>query len=239
MNIKQKNIYTEGAYLVKNPTWHSEDSLWKAEEIDKMIKRNNLAPATVADIGSGAGQVLVHLSHLNPQIAELTGFDISLQATEIAKQSENEKIKFFHADFSKEISASFDLVLVIDVLEHLNDYPEFLQKIKDRGQQFIFHIPLDLSCRTLLKPHVLLQQRNDVGHIHYFSKEHVEWFLKDAGYNISDWFYTLPETDRRRPKGFKRGIKKMLRRISFSLNKDLSAKLWGGYSIMILATRNE
>jgi SAM-dependent methyltransferase len=237
MSNKEKNIYTDGSYLAKNPSWHSEDSFWKAEEIDKMIKRNNLAPTSVADIGSGTGQVLVYIANLNPEIAELKGFDISPQVTEIAKQSENDKIKFCLADYAEEVPGSFDLVLVIDVIEHLNDYSAFLRKIITKGQHFIFHIPLDLSCRTLLKPHVLLQQRNDVGHLHYFSKEHVEWMLKDAGFSICDWFYTLPENDRKRPAGIKNRIKKMLRRASFSLNKNLSVKLWGGYSIMILATK--
>lgn len=237
MSNKEKNIYTDGSYLAKNPSWHSEDSFWKAEEIDKMIKRNNLAPTSVADIGSGTGQVLVYIAKLNPEIAELKGFDISPQATEIAKHSENDKIKFCLADYAEEVPGSFDLVLVIDVIEHLNDYSAFLRKIIAKGQHFIFHVPLDLSCRTLLKPHVLLQQRNDVGHLHYFSKEHVEWMLKDAGFIIIDWFYTLPENNRKKPAGIKNRIKKMLRRASFTLNKNLSVKLWGGYSIMILATK--
>jgi SAM-dependent methyltransferase len=239
MSIKEKNIYTDGSYLAKNPSWHSEDSFWKAGEIYKMIKRNNLRPASVADIGSGAGQVLVCLSKLDPQIAEWKGFDISSQAIDMAKHSENDKIKFYRADFAEENFGSFNLVLVIDVIEHLEDYSGFLRKIRLKGQYFIFHIPLDLSCRTLLKPHVLLQQRNDVGHLHYFSKEHVEWLLKDAGYNISDWFYTLPENDRKNVAGIKNWVKKILRKVSFFINKNLSAKLWGGYSIMILATKNE
>jgi hypothetical protein len=99
----------------------------------------------------------------------------------------------------------------------------------------MFHIPLDLSCRTILKPHILLQQRESVGHIHYFSKELVQWMLKDTGYEIIDWMYTKPMLDLKPPGTFKRRIKKILRNASFSINKDLSAKLWGSYSMMILA----
>jgi len=230
-------MYTDGSYLSKNPSWHSEDSKWKAEEINKMIKRNKLAPVSVADAGCGAGQVLLHLSELNPGITELRGFDISPQAIEMARKSENPKVKFYQADIANEITGTFSLILVIDVIEHLNDYAAFLHRISTKAEQFIFHIPLDLSFRTIMKPHILLQQRNDVGHIHYFSKEQVEWIMKDAGFSITDRFYTLPEIDREKPASFKNWVKKILRKISFSLNKDMSAKLWGGYSIMILATK--
>ena len=86
-----------------------------------------------------------------------------------------------------------------------------------------------------MKPHVLLQQRQSVGHIHYYSKEMAEWALQDTGYAIVDWVYTKPVVDINKPDSFKRFIKKTLRNISFSINKDWSAKKWGGYSMMILA----
>jgi 2-polyprenyl-3-methyl-5-hydroxy-6-metoxy-1,4-benzoquinol methylase len=239
MDTEEKNIYTDGSYLAKNSSWHSEDSQWKAGEIDRLMKRSKLAPSSVADIGCGAGQVILHLSKLNEGIKELKGFDISPQAIEMAKRAENDKVKFYQEDFAQNVSGFFDLILVIDVIEHLNDYSGFLLRIRPKGQHFIFHIPLDLSYRTLLKPHILLQQRNDAGHIHYFSKEHVEWILEDAGFKIIDWFYTPGETDRKKPAGFKSWIKKVVRKISFSLHKNFSVKTWGGYSVMILAEKDE
>jgi hypothetical protein len=63
----------------------------------------------------------------------------------------------------------------------------------------------------------------------------VEWALKDTGFSIVDWLYTKPETDLVKTRSVKKRIKQILRNISFAINKDLSAKLWGGYSMMILA----
>ena len=80
-------------------------------------------------------------------------------------------------------------------------------------------------------------QRQSVGHLHYFSKEMVEWMLKDTGYEIADWFYTKAEIDLEKPKSLKSFLKKYLRRFSYAINKDLSAHLWGGYSMMIYAKR--
>jgi len=239
MSKEGANIYTDGTYLLKNLSWHSEFSLWKAVEIDKIIKRNNLAPVSIADVGCGAGQILFHLSELHPAIKELKGFDISPQAIEMANKLQNDRLRFLVADFANEFTGNFELILVIDVIEHLTEYKTFLEKILPKGKLFIFHVPLDLSVRTIFKPHVLKQQRDDVGHLHYFTKDHVEWILEDTGYKIIDWFYTPSETDIKKAVSVKDGVKKFLRKVSFSLNKNISAKLWGGYSMMILASKNE
>jgi hypothetical protein len=81
----------------------------------------------------------------------------------------------------------------------------------------------------------MLQQRQSVGHIHYFTKEMVEWSLRDTGYTIIDWVYTKPVVDIEPADSFKRWVKKALRNFSFAINKDWSVRKWGGYSIMILA----
>lgn len=237
MDAGRESMYTNGEYLANNPSWGSEDSEWKAVFINTLLKRNGLVPHSVAEVGCGFGGVLFHLSKLNPAIGQLHGFDISPQAIGQAKQLESDKLTFYLDDFTERPAGNYDLVLVVDVIEHLENYIEFLRKINSAGTAFIFHIPLDLSCRTLLKPHVTLQQRTSVGHLHYFSKDHVEWFLRDAGYKIKDWLYTFPEVDREKPRSIKAAVKKVLRKFSFFLSKDLSAKIWGGYSMMILAVK--
>ena len=61
------------------------------------------------------------------------------------------------------------------------------------------------------------------------------WILKDTGYKIIDHLYTKPVIDFHPVNGFKAGLKKVLRNISFGINPRLSVKLWGGYSLLILA----
>ena len=229
----ESNIYTDGTYLKNNPDWGRKDAGWKSKIISDLLKKNNLTPNEIVEVGCGAGAILQNLSHSFSD-AQLTGYDISPQAIGLAKEFENNKLHFYNEDaHDKNIHA--DLLLVIDVLEHVDDYYSFLEKLKPKSEYFVFHIPLDLSSRTILKPHVLLQQRDAVGHIHYFSKEMVLWALKDKGYTIIDWVYTKPIIDTDPPDSFKRRVKKILRNLSFSINKNLSAKLWGGYSMMILA----
>ncbi|MBS1915900.1 MAG: class I SAM-dependent methyltransferase [Bacteroidetes bacterium] len=229
------NIYTNGQYFKNNSTWDVEDSPWKSDVIIDILKSNHIEPANIIEVGCGAGGILENLSGKCSFIKSLQGFDISPQAIEIAKRKETDKLLFFNEDITLRKDIRTDLLLVIDVLEHVEDFYGFLRKLKPLSQYFIFHIPLDLSCRTVLKPHVMLQQRNAVGHIHYFSEEMVFWFLKDTGYEVIDFQYTKPAIDVDVPGSVKRSVKKILRNFSFGVQKKLSVKLWGGYSLMILS----
>ena len=235
MEVSSNDLYTGGAYFKNNPTWDIEDSKWKAAVIFKLLQQNNIAVTQVTEVGCGAGGNLIELSKLDNSIKVLNGYDISPQAIELANKNPSATINFYNDDLTTTTNVHTELMLVIDVVEHVDDFYGFLRKIKSKSTYFVFHIPLDLSCRTVMKPHVLLQQRQSVGHIHYFTKEMAAWALKDTGYEIIDWVYTKPVVDTLPADSIKRFLKKQLRNISFAINKDWSVKKWGGYSIMILA----
>jgi ubiquinone/menaquinone biosynthesis C-methylase UbiE len=57
----KSRIYTNGDYIKKNPTWHVENSAWKAEQILTMLSKHNLTPQTICEVGCGAGEILAQL----------------------------------------------------------------------------------------------------------------------------------------------------------------------------------
>ena len=235
MAITSNEMYTSDDYLKNNPTWDDESTPWKAGIIHGLLQMNGVKPKTIVEVGCGAGGILRELAIIDATIQKLTGYDISPSAISLANQKQNERVRYYHSDFINGNETGGDVLLVIDVIEHIDDYYGFLNKLKHRSTHIVFHIPLDLSCRNILKPHTLLLQRNLVGHLHYFTKEMVEWALKDTGFTVVDWVYTKPEIDTKKASSLKDRTKKLLRAISFAINKDWSAKMWGGYSMMILA----
>ncbi len=235
MKNSSNDIYINGEYFKNNPKWDAADATWKVDIVYALLQKNNITVTDVIEAGCGAGNNLVELDKKNIHFKRLTGYDISPQAIELAKRNETDKISYYNEDFLAKETDPADLILTIDVIEHVDDLYGFLRKLKTKGKNFVFHIPLDLSCRTIMKPQVLLQQRQSVGHIHYFTKEMVEWALKDTGYEIIDWVYTKPVNDVANADSIKRGMKKILRNFSFAINKDWSVRKWGGYSMMILA----
>ncbi len=235
MKVSSNDIYINGEYFKNNPDWDVADAKWKTDVIFNLLKKNNVSVSNVLEVGCGAGANLVELAKKDESIKKLIGYDISPYAIELASKNTTDKISFHNKDITADEYINTELILVIDVLEHVDDYYGFLRKLRTKSEYFVFHIPLDLSCRTVMKPHVMLQQRQSVGHIHYYTKEIAEWALQDTGYEIIDWVYTKPVVDVLPVDSFKRFVKKTLRNISFAVNKNWSVKKWGGYSIMVLA----
>lgn len=233
--MKRTEIYIDGNYLLNNPTWDEADATWKATCIDFLLKKNNIEYNDVVEVGCGSGKILEKLSEIYPGEINFSGYDISPQAIEITKKIVLPRIKFYQADFLQTDRKKSDLLLLIDVLEHVENFYGFLTSLKSKSEKFLFHIPLDLSCRTILKPNVLLQQRESVGHIHYFTRNMVLWMLNDTGYTVIDWMYTKPVTDINHQKKIKKAFKKVFRNFAFYCNKNVSVDLFGNYSMMILA----
>lgn len=228
-------FYTGSGYFENNPDWHRDGSKFKAGLVASFIRQFQLPTNLVAEVGCGAGEILVELSKQLPAQSVLKGYDISPKAIEIASEKATQQLSFYLNDYTEINTAKADLVLVLDVVEHVDDVYSFLRRLREKGNNFIFHIPLDMSCRTLLKPHTLLKQRTSVGHIHYFTEETALWMLEDVGYKVEHFIYTKPDVDIKKPASFRQWVKKMLRKVSYAISKKLSVKLWGNYSLLILA----
>ncbi|MDQ6631910.1 MAG: class I SAM-dependent methyltransferase [Verrucomicrobiota bacterium] len=230
MNISTQ--YLDGQYLDKNPTFHVEDSPWKAGQITRILKKNSLRPSSIAEIGCGAGEILVQLL---PQFQQSSffGYELSPQAYELCKKRANEKIHFFNSDLFEEPDKLFDLLLCIDVIEHIEDYFTFLRRLKQHGKAFVFHIPLDMNVQMVFRSAPIIGVRKAVGHLHYFSKDTALAALADCGYEVMDWFYTPHGTDR--PKSAKAKLLNLPRRVLSFFNADLTARVLGGYSLLVYA----
>jgi len=227
------SIYLNGAYVEKNPSYHVEDSLWKAHQIIKMINRHKLQFLSVCEIGCGAGEVLRQLYLQLSSEKLFYGYEISPQAYALCKQRENERLQFYCEDLLLNETKPFDLLLCIDVFEHVEDCLGFLRNLRAYGNYKIFHIPLDLSVQTVLRGTPIAVKRTILGHIHYFTRETALFTLQDAGYEVVDWFYTPSASER--GESVRQKIGKWPRRILSLVSADLTARILGGYSMLVLA----
>ncbi|MHC1623668.1 MAG: class I SAM-dependent methyltransferase [Candidatus Methanospirareceae archaeon] len=226
-------MYNNGVYLAKNPTWHIEDSHWKATQILKMMQRNNLRPRTVCEVGCGAGEILRQLQINMATDCFFSGYEISNQAFELSKNKANDRLQFKLMDFLAEKDVFFDIILLIDLIEHLEDYYTFLRQLRSKSVYKIIHVPLDMSAQMVARRVPIMAVRNSVGHIHYFMKDIVISFLKDTGYEILDYFYTAESLDLP-PRSLEMKIARIPRKILFAINKDIAVRTLGGFSLMVL-----
>lgn len=227
-------MYISGEYFEKNPTWNAEDSPWKAKQILRIIGQNSIMPKTICEVGCGAGEILIQLQQNMSGEKEFWGYEISTQAFELCKSRKNQRVHYKLKDILEEKDVFFDLILLIDVIEHLEDYFTFLREIKHKSQYKILHIPLELSAQAILRSSPIVNSRQLAGHLHYFTKETALQTLEDVGYEVLDYFYTASSIGPP-SKLFKNRLARLPRRILFAIHRDFAVRLLGGRALMVLA----
>jgi hypothetical protein len=227
------NVFETGEYLYKIPQWHTEDSPWKADCVLQTMERNQLAPRTIGEVGCGAGEVLRQLqAHMDPECFFM-GYDIAPAAIELCQSRENDRLRFQLGDIAKDRHAHFDVLLILDLLEHQENYFSFLREIKPLAPYKIFHQVLDLSVYSLLATDGLTGRREKLEDLHFFTKDTLFQTLRGEGYEILDWFYAPRSIYRSSRLGQK--IRQAPRAFFFALHKDFAVRLLGGYTVFVLA----
>jgi len=144
-------------------SWHIRREL-------KTLKKEGFQPENMADAGSGFGQYVHYLSRNYPT-ARITGLDIKQEQVDDCNQfftrlGKEDKVKFEYADLTNmDQKDRFDLVLSVDVMEHIEDDRGVMKNICDSlkpGGYLLISTPSD-------------QGGSDVHHDHEesFIDEHV------------------------------------------------------------------
>jgi len=227
-----ERIYTDGSYLAKTGgTWHLEDSPFKAQRIVSMLARHDeIRPNTVCEIGCGAGGILAELQKVLPDHIMFTGYDISPQAHALSAQFSNPRCQFILGDAFAD-TFNYDLVLVMDVIEHVEDYFSFLRRTKQKGEWKLYHIPLDAYASGILRGN---NSWDTAGHLHLFTIETALSSLQHTGHRVVDWVFTNPAIATPR-KTTREKVANLVRRPLAKISPKFAARLMGGYSMLVLA----
>jgi len=136
----------------------------------------------IIDVGCGEGQVANYLIKQNPKL-EIIGVDKSNQAINLAR--ETVKAKFFVADifdsakvFSKK---NFDLILILEVLEHLENPRLSLKELKKiNSKYYIFSVPSEpwFSLGNLLMGKNISRLGKDRDHRQFWTKKEFVDFIE-------------------------------------------------------------
>jgi hypothetical protein len=104
--------------------------------------------------------------------------------------------------------------------------------MRERAEYTILYLPLDLSALALLRGK-LAHWREDLGHLHYFTKQTAVASLEHAGYEVLEAFYARHATER--PQSRRAAAMRRPRQLLTRANEDLSQLLLGGASLVALA----
>lgn len=227
--------YRSGRYAEENPDWHDADAPHKALTLAEIARYAALSPRSVADVGCGTGRVLWELKRaLDEDWPETIyeGWDIATAPLTRARgRYEGQRIDFFEGDFLAS-ERRVDLVLCVDVIEHIVDDLAFLSALRSRADWFLFRIPLDLSALDVLRPARMLSARRRYGHRHLYSKEIALSLLSEAGYRPEVVRYDRVPPPRETIR--QRSVDAARRAAAYTLG-DRAVRALGGFSLVVCA----
>ena len=141
-------IYKDGTYSALNPLFGDDTASWKTQNVLKAIDNFAIPHSSIAEIGCGGGAIIAAVCH-ELRSENAIGYEPMPEAYEVAKRRENENLRFVNGSVSSGTKERFDLVLCLDVFEHVEDYFSFLRNIKLLAEHFLFHIPMDMTVHMV------------------------------------------------------------------------------------------
>lgn len=157
---------------------------------------DKLPEKKVFDIGFGFAQALIYLKEKGLTVS---GLEPSIEGVNYARKN---GITAFHAGIeSYDVvgKEKFDIVLLLNVLEHLRNPAETLDKIKnqllERKGLLVIDVPNDFNLfQEVANAEYGLNEWWVVAptHINYFSVSSIKKLLQDCGYNVFDYAASFP-----------------------------------------------
>jgi ubiquinone/menaquinone biosynthesis C-methylase UbiE len=197
------NLYETNEYLKNNPSLHIDDSPYKINIIipliDKFIGQINSSEINILDVGSGAGLILKGITDyirskysmkVNKYLLDLSPgmIDYQRNVNPDFQKALNEDVCLTTLS-NKEI----DLVLMIDVLEHIPEPKNALSEIKRISNYAIFKVPLENSSIFRVWDFIrrgmpLKRSIEQFSHVNFYTRDELKRQLRGAGVIIYEYY---------------------------------------------------
>ena len=233
--------YLSGDYIKKNHSYHIEDSDFKWKNFHNILKKSKFdldKVNSISDIGCGSGQILKYANSSNifNNKCIFDGYDINPDAIKAAKKNPS-KISFFNEDFINLKEVKRDLIIAADVLEHVQDKYNFLTKLKNKGNFFLFNIPLEISLFSMIREkNIFKHSFENVGHLHFYTKRTALLTLENIGFEILNSNLVNNRFEElKKNKKIKSLFINIPQYVVEKFSQNLACSIFGGYSLVVLA----
>jgi len=185
--MDRNTIYSDGTYLTLNPTLHVEDSEYKMSYIAKLLEKVewNRPEVRILDIGGGAGELgklVCDWFVVNGYTVYASGLDIAEEMINVQKKNNPYIIKSYVGNLEELGEDRFDLVLMIDVIEHIENCEQFADKLNNHTKYIIYNIPTEINLVDMMRNLAMRKryyalQTASLGHVHFFSANSAAGFI--------------------------------------------------------------
>jgi len=138
----------------------------------------------VLDIGCGNGFLTYDVAK---KVRSVTAIDLNKDNIELARRNfSKDNIKYIYGDASQiSFGEKFDVVIMSNVLEHIDNRYDFLLKLKKLANKFLLRVPvLNRDWLTYYKRELGVEYRLDLTHKIEYTMESLQQELEKAGMRI-------------------------------------------------------
>lgn len=142
---------------------------------------------TVLDIGCGNGALTYDVAK---KAGQVVGIDLNEKSISLARQRYSRgNIGYICGNVLNDLpDERFDVVILSNVLEHIDERVKFLKRLREMAPQFLIRVPMiNRDWITLYKKEVGLDYRLDKDHYIEYTLETFEYELSKAGLQIQEY----------------------------------------------------
>ncbi len=178
--IDWKTYYNREHEVYRFVPEHDRAEAWRLEFVQSLLPSAQLT--RVLDAGCGDGYQCQHLARRYPHVV---GADIAVPRLQFARQR-SPSIPFLAMEIMRPPFRPkvFDLVTLVEVLEHMPDPPAVLRNVATLSRRYVLvTVPYKQRPQTALCPHCLRTFPLD-GHLHEFDEPRLRAVLDQAGLRV-------------------------------------------------------
>jgi SAM-dependent methyltransferase len=146
---------------------------WRFEvfkkHFDSMIPKN----ARILEIGCGNGQFRDQLETLGYTV---DGCDLNMYSLNLANKGKGRLMYYNIYDLSTELLGSYDLIVLLDVIEHIDDDTAFIETAKKHLKP-TGNLLINVPCYA----HLFSKYDKQAGHVRRYSKKTLRLMAKNCG----------------------------------------------------------
>lgn len=215
-------------YAARHPGWHAEDGPHKAREVADLVASLAWPHRTVEDAGCGSGAVAAALAR--------RWSDSTVVAWDPSPEADANHVPHPRVTRAAEAPAtSPDLVLALDVLEHLDAPWSWLEGLLARCPRAILRVPLDLAAVDLLRPVRWTAHLDRYDHVHAWSRALVRRGVRRAGGRVvAERYVRIPPPPPRSPAG---RVAEFARKRAVQAGHHGTLRIIGGVSLLLATVR--
>lgn len=188
-------LYHRGLEL--EAEWLDRSARQKAQAIETLLDRTGVRPDSIAELGCGTGAVIREL-HRRNVARRYVAMDYSAPALDHLREKDS-GIEVRQCDIMQIEPAreQFDVVVLSHVLEHLEDPLALLKKIRQvlNFRLLIAEVPLEALPLCRLKLHILGRERDNTGHVQFYTPQTFERLIESSGLQIIERHAYVPLFD--------------------------------------------